>query len=1063
VAPAEPETSVLLRPAAERALAAGARADLWRPARDFTVTGRVISADDRQPLPGVNVVVPGTTVGVATDIDGRYEITAPSETDSLQFSYVGFETQAIPILGRAEINVTLSPQNYTGDEVVVIGYGTSEVRDLTGSVGAITAEEIENKPLVSFEEAIAGRVAGVSVQQNSGDLQGNFQIDIRGVGSFGSTNRPLYIVDGIPLEPTDNSFLATLNTQDIASISVLKDASSASIYGVRAADGVVIITTKSGAGLEPAVEFSTEFDAASPIRQLDMLNSAELAEYRRDAVRNSQGANPTFELPAPLQDPTFLAANDTDWQDAVTQTGLSQRYNVSARGSAGAVQFAASGNYEDVEGRIIGTDIQRASIRLNSVVDLSDRATIDVRLNGSRQWGSVVANDQTFGASLRDALYKYPWEQPYTEDGEFAAYDVNDPELGAIYSNPFPQNPVADLLENELDRQWQQFIATTAFTYRLPFDLRYRGSASANLSANTADDFLPTRDRARQQREFVTVRAFDQLGYNYFTDHTLTFDREFGAHDVEVLAGTSFQEDYLEFAFVSGTGGTNNELTQVSLQPERTGTSAREQSQRLISYFSRLTYDYADTYFLTGTVRVDGSSKFSPERRWAALPAVGLAWRASNAPFLRDLDVVNDFKLRGSFGYLGDRDGIGDNAFLTRVGSGFVAFGEEGVQQTPINNIALPDGVGWETIRQFDLGFDLTVLDGRVGLTADYYNRFTQDVLGSVPAPPAFPVGAVAGNVGSVLNQGFEFALDVIPVDADRFDWRSTLTFGYNHNEVEDIREDVLGENQGLPGRNLNDGPLQFGSVNSTLIGGAIGDLYGWDFVGICSTDQYDEATNSCAGLTARGGVLGVQPGDTIYRDVNGDGVIDDADRVFLGSGLPQAFGGLTNVLTFGPLEFETLFTYAFGRKLFDTSLMFGISGDSNINKRAAVLDRWTPENQDTDIPRAYQGRRGYINALPSDFFIQDADFVRLRTVRLTYTVPGRYAGLVGAQRAQVSLIGTNLLTFTDYTGYDPEASSGARDGSGNLDAASAPLSPGLDLTTYPIAKTVGVRLNVTL
>ncbi|WP_420455674.1 SusC/RagA family TonB-linked outer membrane protein [Rubrivirga sp.] len=1032
-------------------------------AQGFPVTGQVVSADDRLPLPGVNVVVAGTTIGAATDVDGRYSLTVPSETDSLQVSFVGYETQVIPVLGRTDINISLSPRNYGGNEVVVIGYGTSEVRDLTGSVGAVTAEEIEGRPLVSFEDALAGRVAGVNVQQNSGDLQGNFQIDIRGVGSFGSTNRPLYIVDGIPLEPTDNSFLSTLNTEDIESISVLKDASSASIYGVRAADGVVIITTKTGAGQKPAVEFSTEFDAASPVRQLDMLNSAQLAQYRLDAVRNSQGANPTFELPDPLQDPAFLAANDTDWQDAVTQTGLSQRYNVSARGSSGPIQFATSGNFENIQGRLIGSNIKRGSIRVNSVVDLSRRATLDVRLNGSRQWGDVVANDQTFGGSLRDALYKYPWETPYNDDGTFAEYDVNDPELGAIYSQPFPQNPVADLLENERARQWQQVIATTALTFRLPFDLRYRGSASANLSSNTADDFFPTRDRARQMREVVSLAAFDQLGYNYFTDHTLTYDREFGPHDVEVLGGMSVQEDYLEFTFAEGSGGTNNAQAQISLQPTRSGTSAREQTQRLLSYFSRVTYDYADKYFVTGTVRADGASKFSPERRWATLPAVGLAWRISNEPFLRGVSVINDLKLRASYGLLGDRAGVGDNAFLTRVSNGFVAFGENPVQQTPLLNIALPDGVGWETIRQLDIGFDLTAFRGRLGLTADYYHRYTEDVLGSVPAPPAYPVGSVSGNVGAVTNQGFEFALSATPLDAGRFTWRSTTTFGYNTNEVDNIREDVLGESGALGGRNLNDGPLQFGTVNQTAAGRPIGELWAWDFVGICSTDQYDPATNSCAGLTARGGVNGVQPGDTIYRDVNGDGIIDDADRVFLGSGLPKIFGGLTNVFGLGAFEVETLFTYAFGRKLFDTSLMFGISGDSNINKRAEVLDRWTPENQDTDIPRAFQGRRGYINALPSDFFIQSADFVRLRTLRVTYTLPGPFASVVGASAAQISVIGTNLLTFTDYSGYDPEASSGNRSNSGNLDAASAPLSPGLDLTTYPIAKTVGVRLNVTL
>jgi TonB-linked SusC/RagA family outer membrane protein len=1031
----------------------------------FTVTGRVLSADDRLPLPGANVVVVGTSVGTATDADGQYVLEAPSETDTLRFTFVGYEPQEIPILGREEIDVTLSPISYRGDEVVVIGYGERQIRDLTGSIGVVGVEELENRPLVSFEEALAGRIAGVQVQQNSGDLQGNFAVNIRGVGSFGSTSRPLYIVDGIPIEPTDLSFLATLNPQDIASISVLKDASSASIYGVRAADGVVIITTKTGAGRPPQIQFSTELGAASPIRSLDMLNSAELAAYRLEAVRNSQGEDPTFELPEPLQDPEFLAQNDTDWQDAVTQTGLTQRYNLSAQGSAGPIQFATSGNYENVEGRLIGTGIERASLRLNSVVDLSERATIDVRLNGSRQWGTVTGNDQTFGGALRNALYKYPWEAPYDSAGNFAEYDTNDPELGAIYSSAFAENPVADLLETELARQWQQFLGSVALSYEFPIGLTYRGSGSANLSANTADDFLPARNRARQMREFLVVRANDQFGYNYFTDHTLTFAREFGAHDLEVLGGASWQENYREFAFIAATGGTNNAQNQISLQPEIiSATAAREQSQVLLSYFGRADYDFADKYFVTGTFRIDGGSKFSPGRRWGTFPAVGLAWRISGEPFMRGLTFIEDLKLRASYGELGDRTGVGDNVFLNRVGTGFLAFGDDPVQHTPISNIGLEDGVGWETIRQLDLGFDLTALRGRLGFTFDFYNRNTIDVLGNVATPPAFPTGFVAGNIGEVRNRGFEFALDGVPVQSDGgFNWRFNATFGYNDNEVLAIGEGVQGESSFLAGRNLNDGPLQFGAVNRTEVGRSIGDFWVWDFEGICQQAQYDEATDSCAGLTSRGGIDGVRPGDTLYRDLNGDGIIDDEDRTYVGSGLADIFGGITNIVSYGPLELETLFTYTLGRQLFDTSLMFGISGDSNINKRDAVLDRWTPENTDTDIPRAFQGRRGYINALPSDFFVQDADFLRLRTLRLTYTLPERFAVYLGARRAQISLIGTNVFTWTGYSGYDPEASSGGRDGSGNIDAASAPLSPGLDLTTYPIARTFGVRLNVTL
>ena len=1027
-----------------------------RDARDVEVSGVVRGADDRQTLPGVNVLVKGTTIGVATGLNGEYALTAPTEVDTLVFSYIGYETQEVPILGRSEINIELRPQGYGGDEVVVIGYGSREVRDLTGSVGAVTTDEIEGKALTSFEDAIAGRIAGVQVQQNSGDQIGNFSVDIRGVGSFSGSNRPLYVVDGIPLESTDIAFLSTLNTEDIESISVLKDASSASIYGTRAADGVVIITTKTGAGQEPQIRLSAFTGVSTPVSQIEVLDSEQLAQFRRESVRNSQGANPSFELPAPLQDPAFLAANDVDWQDVLTRDALQQSYNINALGSNGPFQYSASGGFETDEGTLIGTDLSKASIRLNAVTQLSRKATLDVRMTGARQWGAVTQNDQTFGASFRDGLYKYPWEVPYNADGSFAEYDTSDPELGQIYSGAFPQNPAADILENRRDRQWQQFIGNVAFTYQLPLSLRYRGSGSANLSRNRADDFFPTRDRVRQLRETINVRSFDQSGFNYFTDHTLTFDREVGPHDIEVLGGMSFQENYLEFTFISAGGGTNNGQRAISLQPEIISASgARQQSQVLLSYFGRADYDFNDKYFVTLTARRDGSSKFATTgNEWGLFPAISLAWRASSEPFLKNNRLIDDLRFRASYGELGDKN-VGDNQFLNLVNFGFVGFGDAATRSASISNIATRD-LRWETVRQFDLGMDLTLLRGRLGLTADVYRRETVDVLASLGTPPAFPVGSISANIGSVENRGFELALNTVPVRRPGVDWNLNFTFGYNQNEVTSLGEDVLGANTFINGRGL-DGPLRGGAVNRTEVGRSIGDFYIWEFVGICGTDQFDEGAGTCAGIS------GIEPGDTIYRDLNGDGVIDNDDRSYQGSGLPKMFGGLTSSMRFGPVGLETLFTYSLGRKLLDTQYMFGISGDSNINKRIDVLDRWTPDNQDTDIPRAFQGPRGYDNVRPSTFFLQNADFLRLRSLTVSYELPARFATLVGAKRADIALVGTNLLTFTGYSGINPEASSGQRTGSGNIDAASAPRSPGLDFTTYPLSRTISARVTVTL
>ena len=1039
-----------------------------RPARDFTVTGVVRGADDGQPLPGANVVVVSNpAIGAASDLDGRYEITAPAETDSLRFTFVGYEAQVVPIIGRDRIDVSLQPESYEGNEVVVIGYGSREVRDLTGSIGAIRTEDIENKPLVSFEDALAGRVAGVQVQQNSGDLTGNFSVNIRGVSSPNGNNQPLYIVDGIPLEAADQAFLGGISTEDIESISVLKDASSASIYGTRAADGVVIITTKDGAGRRPQVEFSSEVGTQAFARNIDLLNSAELADFLRESRRNQQannGGTATYELPAPLQDPAFLSANDTDWQDAISRTGLTQRYRGAVRGSAGAINFNASGNYDNLEGTIIGSDLERASLRLNTVTEVGTRATVDVRLSGSRQWGNVIANDRTFGASLRDALYKYPWETPFDADGSFSAYDTNDPELGAIYSSAFPQNPVANALEIERFRQYQQFVGNVALTYALPFGLTYRGSGSANLSVNTADDFTPTSDRARQVREEVRVASNEQNGYNYFTDQTLRYDLERGAHDVELLGGFSYQTSYNEFTFVSAGGGTNNRLREIANQPEILAASGgRRPDNTLVSYFGRADYDFADKYFLTGTVRVDGSSTFSPGRKWAAFPSAAFAWRASSEPFLRNLRWLTDLKLRASYGVLGDREGAGRAfAFLDLVTNGqFGAFGDDPVSQVWLDNLAVEGGFGWEEIEQFDLGMDLVAFRGRLGLTADFYNRETINFLGGVQTPDLFPVGQLVGNVGSVRNRGIELALNTTPVNGGPagLNWRLDASFGYNENVVTSFAQNLLGESERDTGRGL-DGPIGRNgtrAVNLTQTGLPIGALWVWEFDGICGTAQYDEASDSC------NGIAGVRPGDTLYRDLDGDGIITDEDRSIQGQGVPKYFGGVTSNLSLGGFSVETLFTYAIGRKLLNTARMFGISGDSNINKWRDVLDRWTPENQDTDIPRAIQGPQGYDNVRASTFFLENADFLRLRTLTVSYRLPQRLSAALGTRDARLSLIGNNVFTITPYTGFDPETSSGNRTDTGNIESASAPRSAGLDFTAYPVSRSFAVRLNVTL
>lgn len=974
------------------------------------VSGRV-TAQDGSTLPGVNVVVRGTTQGVSSDANGNYSITVPGDNAVLLFTSIGLVQQEITVGNRSVINVQMQESVNELAQVVVTGYNTTQKKDITGSIASVGSERFKDLPVTSFDQALQGQAAGVQVTQSSGTPGGGITVRVRGSTSISASNRPLFIVDGVPVEDgalsslgyggqNDNAF-SLLNPNDIESMQILKDASAKAIYGSRAANGVVLITTKRGRLNQPTtITAEVQRGMSEIIRRPDLLNSDELLELQREAVINA-GQNP---------DKLGLIKGvtngiNTNWLDMVLRRGLYQQYQLSTTGGNDRTRFYVSGNYRDEEGVLIASRFTRMSGTFSFDHKATQRLSFGTNMTVSRGKNYRVLGDNALNGVYSGAINSLPYNSPYDEFGRL--YVPGNPNYQG-----FPNfNPVAEALMPRQQTISVKMLGGIYGEYEILENLRFRSKASIDYNSVIDDNYYPTSTATGGFSESIGRRGFGLFTSNWYATfintNTLTYNTILAAkHRLNALAGAEIIQRTERGGFSQGRIFPSDDFTYIGSAGVVDAGSSYLSNSGLVSAFSELRYDYDEKYLLTATARYDGSSRFGRSRQFGFFPSASVAWRISSEKFMEKFRFLNDLKIRASFGYTGN-ERIGNFQFLGTWGATTYS-GASGLGPSSLANPNLQ----WERTREANIGLDLSVFNGRLSLTADAYSNLTDKLLFAQPIPLTTGFGAVQGNIGKVANKGVELTISSVNVDNGKVRWNTDLNLSRNLNEVVE-----LASTEPLYRGYQADGAS---ATNIIVPGQPLGTFWGLKFLGV------DPAT-----------------GDAIYDDKNGDGRITPDDAQILGNAQSKIYGGLTNKISYKGFDLSVFFQFSYGNKVLNftkTSLVnSGVSISFNQGREA--LKRWQKPGDITSVPR-YEFENTY-NNYHSSRFIEDGSYVRLKNVSLGYNVAKKWVNRVKLTNARVFVAATNIWTLTRYSGPDPEVST--------LDGSTS--AQGIDFYTLPPVK----------
>jgi TonB-linked SusC/RagA family outer membrane protein len=982
------------------------------------VTG-MVSADTGEKLPGVSVFIKGSTSGTSTDANGSYSIQATPDA-VLVFSFIGMKTEELKVGQQTTINVTMTTDISQLEEVVVVGYGTQKKSDVTGSVASVSSKEIKSTPITGLAQAMQGRAAGVQVSQISNAPGGGVSVRIRGGNSLRGNNEPLYVIDGFPIL---NENGPTINPNDIESIDILKDASATAIYGSRGANGVVIITTKRGKAGKPKIDFETYYGVQNVRKKLDMLNATQLAEVINEGIANVNADNvgkPGFPKAAAYT-PEQIATlgTGTNWQDEIFRSAPQKNYQISVSGGEDKNQFMISGNYFSQDGIVLNSNYQRGSLRMNLDRKLSDKFKLSNSLSVMYNSGNAVNTDNDGGSSagvVYGALNFSPTIPVFAQDGSYSI----DNRLGAIkISNPVA---LAELTKNKTNNT--RILGNISGDWEILDGLKLKVLLGANLVSNKNGQYTPRTVYAGAGSSGSAAISSTQ-SVNWLNENTLTYQKTLnGVHNVTGLVGYTVQHLYSEDFRASAQNFPNDIVDYNNLgyaqqvNPSSSGTN----EWGLVSYIARVNYDYNERYLATLTTRVDGSSRFGAGNKRAVFPSGSLAWRITKENFMSDVKAVSDLKLRVSAGVTGNQE-IPTFSSLAALGTSNYNFGNNlaiGYAPTRIENPSLK----WESTAQTNIGLDLGLFTNRVTVTADYYNKKTTNLLYDVPLPTSSGYSTSLQNVGSIGNHGFEFALSTVNVER-ALKWTTNFNISANRSEILNLGK-ITGD---VPSGQAS-GHLQLSNSGILRVGQPLGVFFGLRTNGIFQNQAEIDAS---AQKTAK-------PGDRRYVDINNDGSINASDRAILGFAQPKFYMGFTNNFSYKGFDLMIFLQGVQGNSIlnmnrFELESMTGVS-----NQSAVVLNRWTPEHPGNEIPRATSLGVPY---QISDRQIEDGSHIRLKNIQLGYNFSGKFLENLKISSARIYVSGQNLVTFTKYTGYDPEVSRFGGDA----------YSFGTDYGSYPTAK----------
>ncbi len=1034
------------------------------------VHGRITSGDTA--LQNVTVAVKGTKTATQTDLNGNFTIQAtPNAT--LVITAIGYTSQEVKVNNRTNLSILLESSAKQLDQVVVVGYGTQKKKDLTGAVSSINAETIAKVPITSAEQALQGRAAGVQIINNDAAPGSNISVLIRGVGSLASGgNNPLYVVDGYPTTGGINN----INPNDIASIDVLKDASASAIYGIRAANGVVIITTKKGTKNKMQVSVDAFLASQSQPKKYDLLNAQEFAKLSNE-VEAADPTNTYIGLPI-WHTPDQL--HTVNWQDAVYRAGLTQNYSVGIRGGSDKIQAALSLGYYDQKGIVIGSFFKRYSLNLN----LDYQATKWLKSSTSVKYSYQDANNPLGTGNLLNIATN----PPTMDDGSKLTYQIKDANGNYGFYNPLKNvvsgfgNQVYSVETNQYQNTTNYILASSSLEATIYPGLRIKSNIGTNVSNYAGFYLQPEDNRASLQYPGTIVSPANyhqsmNKTFEWLWENTIAYDKTFGQHTINFVGGISAQKN--TWTGMGGGGIPPNSVTRdlslvsnLTLDQNTPGTNTGngQNIYSLASTFARLTYQFADRYMLTATVRRDGSSKFAEGHKYGTFPSFAVGWRIKNESFLRTATWLHDLKLRGSYGEVGNEAPIGlfqyqpiyagnypsniNGGGLDNLGYPFNKIYQNGIAQIQPANPSLK----WETDKQTDIGIDAAFLQGALTFTADWFNRDSKDFLLRLASPAQTGYNFITRNVGSMNNKGFELALNYNGKGNRDFHYSVGVTFTTIQNKLTSITSgtDFVTNFGGL---GLN-GFQDWGDFTRSYVGRPVGEFFGLKSLGIYQTKQQIDALNAKApGGIYRPGTVAL-PGDRYFADITGDGLVNADDRTHLGSPQPKFFGGLNLDATYKAWDINLYFYGSYGNKILnyvesnlESLARRGGVGSENVSKEY-YLNHWTPTNASNRFARAVGtgGDNSSLNNVPSDVWIENGSFLKLKNVSIGYTLPTSLLNKYGITKTRFYVSSQNLFTITKYKGLDPEI--GIQGGNATQN--------GVDNGTYPSSRYFTFGLNVT-
>ena len=1026
------------------------------PPPPFMVSGKVLD-DKGTPLEGVSVVLKGLNKGVSTNKDGLFGIEVPSGGGVLVFSYVGFEDFEVKVSKKEFLNIDMKLKNSEAEEVVVIGYDQIKRKDASISVSSLKIADAEKSPVPTIEATFAGRIAGVQLVGVDGQPGRTNDIIIRGVGSITQSSAPLYVVDGFPIEGFDFN---SLSPADVESVDVLKDAAATAIYGSRGANGVVMITTKRGKKGKAVVSYNLWMGTQQNLRKIKLMDAYEFLRYSEEYIPD-QTRQVYYDPRGGNGERTKEFYRDSsgtiNWQDMVFRNAFMQNHDLAIRGGNNDTKFSISGNFIDQDGLMINSGFKRYTGRFN--LDHTISKVFKFGLNSNYSYSAANGQEAATVFNLNtvsNQMYLLWGARPTAYDDNALLESIQDPDLSSVSSSQsdvsLRVNPYQNQLNISEKTRTNHFIANAFLEANISRKLVFRTTFGINTSATKNEVFYNSKtSQGQNPANGANGRLNSSQSSNILNENTLTYRDKIKKHNYSVLIGSSFQKNNSSF----------NNMRATLVPNEQNGVNSFDQAPNVIvdvsssvwtlaSFFSRLTYNYDGKYLFNAVIRGDGSSRFAEGNKWGFFPTASFAWRFSKENFMKGVDFISDAKLRVSYGKTGNNR-VSNFVYQSTMTFPTVAY--------TLNNIsyggAFISGIGneglrWETANNYNLALDMGLLKDKITFTLEGYRRKTTDLLLNADVPYTTGFNRGFKNIGSMQNQGLEFTINTLNLKKRNFSWASNFNISFNDNKVLGFNE---GQNSLLSVVNFD---LSYNNIAGYIsqVGRSIGLFYGLIWDGVYQMDDFEIANGTTYVLKPQIPTNGnarqnIRPGDVKYKDLNGDGIVNASDYTIIGRGLPIHTGGFTNNFTYKNFDLSVLFQWSYGNDLINANRYIFEGNARNVfflNQYASYIDRWSPENPtNRNFRPGGQGPAAY-----STRVVEDGSYLRLKTASLGYNIDPKILRKIFVKTARAYVSAQNLITWTKYTGQDPEVS-----------VRNSALTPGFDYSPYPRARTIVAGLNI--